>query len=95
MAVLHDGTVIRPHADRTPKSLRFHHNHYQPILDMIEANGGYINIEQAAAELGVSTDVAENELRAMTGRGWLHMWAEKDRTVTPVKFIEYRWEVQA
>jgi hypothetical protein len=90
MAVLPDGTVTRPAADRTPASLKFHHKHYQPVLDLIGT--GYTTAAAVAAHLNITVNTAETELRAMTARGWLHMWAEKDRTVTPVKFIEYRWE---
>lgn len=94
MAVLHDGTVVRPHADRTPKTLKFHHRNYEPILELVRANG-YTTMAHVAANLDISEDAAETELRTMAGRGWLHMFAEKDRTVTPAKFIEYRWELPA
>jgi len=94
MAVLPDGTVIRPTADRSPATLKFHHKHYGPVIAHVQEHG-FATVASVVQLLGVTAEVAENELRAMTGRGWLHMWAERDRTATPSTFVEYRWEEAA
>ena len=82
--------AARSSAKRGPETLRFHTPDHGKIVEMATLKP-YITRAQVAAALRTTEDQAETQLRAVTARGWLHMFRASNDDGS---FLEFRWETE-